>query len=351
MTGKQGGVLVLVLASLVCLTSCADSDPQPSQQEEFPLSPYWGAILQTDEGLPGKALGEDSEYGDLVAECMKTEGFEYWPEPLPGDDADVASQALSPVEEARAEGYGIVPPYTEFEVPSTNGGDTSNRNEKYVAGLSESMQKAYSDTLFGTVVEDAVSSGDVDSYEFSWKDAGCDGAAKHTMESQSGSVSLESPSKTTPYDDLISEMESLGGENLDEATMTALLADWSQCLDKRGYVFFNWEEPSEHIFAKYQDLIETTQPAEVPMDEVVWLSDHFDTVPDKTTYEALRQAERDLAVADVTCQIEVDREEVETQLLRQAEEEFVEQNRVRLDEMRAWFQLNTDNSGSTSASS
>ncbi|TDP94506.1 hypothetical protein EDF62_0925 [Leucobacter luti] len=127
MTGKQGGGLVLVLASLVCLTSCADAELQPSQQEEFPLSPYWGAILQTDEGLPGKALGEDSEYGDRVA------------------------------------------------------------------GLSESMQKAYSDTLFGTIVEDAVSSGDGDSSEFSWKDAGCDGAAKQTMESQSGSVYEEGP--------------------------------------------------------------------------------------------------------------------------------------------------------------
>lgn len=336
---KASGFVAIALAMGV-LGGCAQANTE-SDDLGSSLSPYWAAMIESDEGTASSGQASQLIYGDLVAACMKSEGFEYWPVPVPDPESDPSSDVVDgfSVEVATRDVYGIVPPYSDFLPSSEKEGAGQDRNEAYSAKLPPAMFQEYSDALYGTLNERLVSEEDVDNYELDLEDLGCDGKAKLRVEEQHANNTSSSSDRTvTPYDELIYEMGALAESVADAPAAAGLQEAWSRCMEQTGEVYFHWDEPSAFILREYRAILDTVQPREAPEGDVVWIDEDFEDAPDRRAYERLRQAERALAVSDATCQEKIGRDRVESEILDGLEKEFLKRNKRSLDEMAVWFQ-------------
>ncbi|QBE47565.1 hypothetical protein EVS81_00900 [Leucobacter triazinivorans] len=339
------GAVALILAALL-FSACTPVREQPTDEAmNSPLSPYWSAIgdyslgdaIVIDEAAAAEA--DTPAYGDLVAECMKEQGFDYWPEPVEDAPGEFDDEEFT-VERAAQQGYGIVPPYREFEYqPVTEETAITDPNQYYTSKMSASMFAAYSEALFGADWDGI----DPEDAEYDWREGGCDAAARHEIESagvvseetgEDGGASIEA----TPYDDLIELMNIIPEEVESSASWRRVLGEWSDCMAERGHVFDTWEHAGDSIFEEYDELMAATQPGATSLEDTVFLEDGQDWLPDKAKYEALYEQERTIAVADIECRQEVDIEAATDRIIGELEQEFVDRHRDRLDEMKRWFE-------------
>lgn len=319
--------VLLVLALVTGLAGCSsrDSTDPAATDYQSPLLPYWSAIESRDSKTfsaedEAESVESPGTYGQIVAECMAEEGFEYTDtgayevENAPQDETPTGS-----LERAEQDGYGIVPKYSEVDQTVPDSSVPEDPNEKYLATLSESEMKAYYLALDGTYWEE-VSSGD--DFVWDWEKSGCNGKAAHLIENPF-IVGEEPSEEVTPFDELIAMMDEVGLQVEDTPQWREVLEQWSSCMAKQSYHYASPSAAQSEFEEKLSELANPGTP-----------------LGSQQQFDDLYQLERDVAAADAQCQIATDFEGNQNKIIYELETEFVKENRNRLEEMRNWFEGN-----------
>lgn len=316
------------------------------------LSEYYTAVAQY-QGLLGDGgdeeddgtAGDQRTYGEIVASCMKAEGFEYWPEGAAigaessGED-DVGEE--DPVAWAAREGYGIVEPYEQLDM-TIQWDDPApvDPNQEYTSMMTEAEFEAYVLAFYGTIWDELVEAAERgEEFVWDWTRAGCDGRASHIVESRENVWTGPASSTLGPYDELVAAMDDIALEVESTPQWAEAVTEWSDCMAAAGYGYAALDDPFEDILTALDALWAEALPEhEIGYGEVVWVEAGQDGLPDRDEYDGLRRREIDTAVADETCRVEAELEVARAVAQDELEREFLAENRDELDAMVDWFSL------------
>ena len=297
------------------LTGCGGDDtaaaPKGEERATSPLEEYFSAMTEGMADQDYEAMSAEVE--EITATCMREEGFDYTPQDVTGyaevvEEADDAP-AFDSLEYAKENGYGMttqpqestdVPPEEEFVDP----------NADYVASMSESEQQAYYEALYGVTPEYDEDDPDAE-VEYDWTTAGCSGRAQHEVYEESD------PFSSPEFEGLQEDMNSLYEEAASDPEIAELNSAWAACMADAGYDGLATPEEastsvSDQLNALYEDAGESGEVDEAAMAE-------------------LREVEIDTAVADRTCQDEVEYVEGQQEVQFAREREFIDAHRAELD--------------------
>jgi hypothetical protein len=279
---------------------------------------------------------------DYIAQCMKEEGFEYfpaeyWAADLPESrlsfDRDFMSIPLLPANRADVVqwGYGVAPPLEFVTGSDILANQPDDPNEAYFDGLSASGQRDYLKAYDGYYPEDApLGSPDLTS--------GCGGMA-FTAFPEPG-VEDAAQRFNSQYGTLALTMGTLATSGVfDDRRIGALAASWESCMRAIGV-----DVSSETVDGMSGDVA-------YPNPNSAWYM-AMRTGPDGSVGtggggvfdEALpleqrsligSEAEARIALADFDCRIETEYETRFKEIQLDLEQQFVDQNRDQLEEMVA----------------
>ncbi|HEY0215723.1 MAG TPA: hypothetical protein VGC57_04970 [Cellulomonas sp.] len=341
---------VLVAAALA-LTGCGSPGDDPggtattssSSAAEYvpgPLDEYLARIYgysfdaaeqQTLEEADAEYSRQSRQLEELIATCMREEGFDYTPaDPggttvVSGDDLDVQ---WGTVEFAEQYGYGIsTDPWGMASQVEGDAGAWVDPNQDYLDAMSDSEREAYQQALYGAATDDVVQSeDDAGEYaEYDWTTAGCTGAAQREV--------YDDPavSEAGDYSALEDAIEDRWEQVGTGAAMAALEADWAACMADEGFAGMSAvSAATEDLYLEWSSLngwdeveaVDLTEMAEVdPVDLAAF------------TEQEIRQA-----VADHGCQEEIDYQARYTAIDHADQQAFVDLHR---DELEAWAEAAT----------
>lgn len=174
-------------AATLALAGCSQAGSQSGTEEAEtgPLDEYLAFLWEGEEWTEERYEAENLEREELIAECMKKEGFEYTPNPDSGgwvaaDDVGDEPEWGS-LEFAETYGYGIID-WPGADALLEEPADYVDPNQDYVESLSVSEQDAYYATLYGEPEEVTEGADSEDASEaYSWEENGCYGWADHQM--------------------------------------------------------------------------------------------------------------------------------------------------------------------------
>lgn len=228
---------LVVLGSISLLaTSCGNAaDAGPSTDtNDGPIAQLfgWGDYDEAESNR------QQLESEQVTADCMREEGFEYFPIDYSAQQSVGAGDDLewgSP-EFGEKYGYGIMRNYEEFEaeyIQDQAGGnayvdDVLNPNDEYAETLSESERTAYYEALWGAPQE---ADGDGEYIQPSWEDQGCYGKGQHDV---FGDNVWDSPDFSAFYEDAAQRMEN-------DPRLLAANRDWTDCI---GDTFDDFDLPA-----------------------------------------------------------------------------------------------------------
>jgi hypothetical protein len=332
-------VLAGACAAALLLAGCTGGSPDAGATAPAPdlgpLEEYLARVYGWADGDAPSAEDQQAEHDrrqreaeELIAACMREQGFDYVP--AAGDGGVVSGVdpevAWGTAEFAEQYGYGIsTDPYgwDDQELPMTE-----DPNQEYLDAMSDAERDAYWAALWGPPHE-ADESADGDEWEYDWTRAGCNGAAHHE-------VWDDDPSDE--FAGLQDAMREVWEQIAVDPRVRALDAAWSACmaaagfggLDSRDAVYQplndewnrvqGWDDPD------YQALLEAWD----------WAADpdgpgEPDVDPEEV--RAFRAHEIATAVADLGCQEEVAYDDGVRQVSHELQREFVDRHRAELD---AW---------------
>jgi hypothetical protein len=305
-----------------------DTGSSAGAEQESPLSKYLNAAYGGDlspEAQEEKFAEEQRQQEELVAQCMQDEGFEYTPATDTGavyssggddewkpDDREWVAQY----------GYGAVKsPFTEEPPPEEEYVDP---NGDYVASLSESEQMAFYEALHGPQPseEEMAEGGE---FEYDWTTAGCQGAAQHE-------VAGEDPSQSEEFKPLFEAIEELYSDTASWPGMSELDAEWAACMEDGGQGgHANPMEAQTSVYDEmntfWEDVDMSAEPTAPPE-------------PDQAAMDALAEREVELALADLDCREETDYRDRNAEIVREVEQEFIDDHKSELDAMIAAVEQN-----------
>lgn len=340
-------VLALSLAACTAEPTADDSDGGGggnAAEYTSPLTPYYDALYSSgadSEQQQKKQLELNAKTEELVAACMKDQGFEYTPaqpdsqserDLLNGvesdDDAEDIELAWKPDERAWVEkyGYGIVdwPGRVEIEQQAAAAADsnTADAGDEYYDSLSESQRAAYDEALHGPAVDKEAVLAD-ENYEYKWEEAGCYGKAGHELEGEMGETF-----DPTEYQDLMDRMTALSDEIATDPEIAALDAEWATCMADAGESGFTVQADAKlSIGVAFDGLYNVADGGE--------LTEMPDLSPD-TNPEAAEIQKRELALAlvDLGCREETSYQDTWEKVTNDREQDFLDANRAELDAMK-----------------
>ncbi|MET2012256.1 hypothetical protein ABXJ56_11925 [Microbacterium chocolatum] len=297
----------LLLAGILLLSGCTAA----TQTQDRPVSPI-DEYLLAGEGTAMSAQ-ERREAGDarllareeVIAECMKEQGFDYIPAPptpLGFDFNTWGSPELDDPDWIDRWGYGIVdgPDQVQVTIPD-------DPNEAIVEGLTDSERTAYYEALVGS--PDAY---DADGL-YDPSQGGCLGEAEIAD-------AADDPLRGDRFRALNDAVLAFYAELNEQQDIVALNARWAACMADEG----------EDGFASPLDPISEIN---VALQELV--SEGGETAWDNPEIERLRERETALAHVDARCREAVDYRAAEEKVRFEAEERFVADNRAELEAYRA----------------
>ncbi|QIK63592.1 hypothetical protein G7068_10595 [Leucobacter viscericola] len=298
--------------------------------------PYQNAIEEGSLRIKDPEASADKSaltYDEIVAACMKEEGFEYWPTSEPDEDV-TGSEAIDDDKELskRArDGYGIVLPYDKLYKASSQ---SLGPNEEYFSMMSDEMREEYTRVLSGTIWDElSAASQTGEEVDWDWRRGGCDGKATHLIEERASQGEQAENAQTTQFDDLIDQMNALPEQIPQDKDWEKVLERWSQCMSSGGFDFSSWDQAQDSIVEEFDTLA-----SEASMDKIAEEGSSADPYkPDKGAYEKLYDREREIAVADWQCQIDTGRAEAERRILYGIEKDFVDTHFESLERMKKWF--------------
>ncbi len=295
MVGSRRSIVLGAVVVAVVAAACGGAEPdRVSLAEAFELTPetYRARLIVAEE---------------LVAECMRAEGFDYVPSVPPPMEAPDRLTPPTPAE-ARRDGYGIsTRPFETFVAPDDAGRPLEEDEEEAPA------RAAYDEALYGdpnTLADDEYrpigSTGLGGCYEAGYRAAFADLAA---------AIERAEPL----IDDLQARFES-------DPRIVALEGEWRRCMAAAGFPFSSQEEALRMLNDRFSGIVDVRDADGDPeTPEVTY-------VYDPAALEALRADERAIAEADATCSESL--RETATAVWREYERRFEDEHAEVLDEVR-----------------
>lgn len=297
-----------------------DDDEGEAPESDGPLWDHLQAIWGEEDEAAVKARQE--QYFQMIADCMKGEGFEYF---LPSESSTYEEVLRDPDgpgygtrEYAEQYGFGITEapddvmnPMTEEEILA------SSPEVQYLDSLSDSERTAYEAALNGP----EMSIEEIDAMQLNpdrendWKKFGCRGKVEHELGMYEPLVQDD-----PQFEDLFTALDEMQMNAWADAERIAMDQDWAQCFAAAGY-----PEVTSRL-----TLID-------------WVYERFYAIGDGTAKPSpeqraeFQQFEIEIAVADWECAQEVnwDKRYEESELRMQSE--FLDRHRAEIDAVIAKY--------------
>lgn len=301
---------------------------------EMPWAVYGDAVNTLwNSGAPPEGKGTFDAREALIAECMKSQGFDYWPREyvppdseearydLPGTTSVIRLPALADDRETvAAYGYGVDD--IEAQEALRNPTPTPDANADYQASLAPEAQSEYFYALSG---------------EHGYQDpnpdpsGGCSGPAYAQYPQEFGSA-------YDPYRDLAFSMSELIWRGVyDDPRLVALNAEWSECMLNAGVDMAPPEEYGPVQEPGPYDAYDLALMTPADGSAVQWPAPGAPAkdIPLDRQYLVGSAAERQIALADYDCRKSTDYVDRFVDILVAVESEFVAQHKDELDAMVA----------------
>lgn len=192
--------LSVMLGVTLLASACGSGDQSTTEAGTSPLGEFLGQpdFIDDREGAEAQFRDEERARQELIAECMRVQGFEYTPQ----DPSDFISFSDEDGLEWGSEewtakwGFGITTQrFSQSQVgPDLLGFDDSSfeeeamfedPNQDYIDSLSEQEQQAYYEALYGkeegfpAFADDSLSEEEMEAEleNFDWEPQGCEGEA------------------------------------------------------------------------------------------------------------------------------------------------------------------------------
>lgn len=320
-------------AALLLLSGCSGDSANKDSAFDSPLSKYLGALYAGKDYSQEEALAEQKRVQEVIAKCMQEEGFEYTAY-VPAEAAavqevkDDQEQIPGTVTFAEKYGYGLLKnPWSE---PSVNTATQNDPNVEYTNKLSESESAAYYEALYGPAPTEEEMADSVSGFEL--PDTGCYYTAIKASNSDDQISKLQSAYEDPEFADLFKDMEKFYNSTYSEEVSTIkevadLQKTWADCFADAGFVAVTPTAAERQI-----------------ADEVygpLWASQEDSAAShgaenDPKFAEAFEK-EVQTAVADAKCREKVDYTKKLEKLQYKAEEDFISQNKEKLDALIAKY--------------
>lgn len=295
---KSHPIQFLPVASIVgmAVLGCSSLPSQSGDAgEEFDSGLLWSELTFLTEGPNQEELENQAmEEEELVAQCMKKEGFEYIPvnRNVKVYDAEtIESWGQGTLEFAQQYGYGIVDsPWLEDALVSAEETDYSDPNAGYTSSLSTEEQQTYWLTLQGKgdSPED-IEASENGEYVFDWTKFGCNGWAQNEANKDSSYAFYEDPE----FGELLDAIRGVWDTVQLDSEMEMLEAEWSGCMLDVGYQgLATRDDASSAMWDKY--------------DALSGCSDNMCMEPAADKKDEFQEQEIKQAIADYNCAEQVD---------------------------------------------
>ncbi|TDE08216.1 hypothetical protein [Jiangella asiatica] len=366
MTNWRARARLLAFACVtgLVLTGCGDDGGQADDQvngagsgetegaeDQSPLAEFLGegagfaatGRMVTMASSAGDLSEEDRQkmrrVEELVAECMREQGFEYVPmDPAGGGDAEddpfADAFSLPPDEFAREYGYGIST-LMGAEAPE---GEAEDPNQEIREGLSESAREAYDQALWGDLAEVSEGGGAVSVQPLPSEDGagagepGCHQQASDEVHGeQEGAVTGPDMSE---FEGLFDDMEALRQRIESDPRVTEATGAWADCMAAAGYSDVETiHDPEDQVMSRMSELYgwDTQGEGEEGQTNVIAGPEEPDV--DEAALRELQDFEIAIATADYECEQE-HYADVQREVAVAMEEQFVEEHRAELERYR-----------------
>ncbi len=305
-------------ALMLVLTGCSNTGDTSTKAEDTPLGAYmasvWGSDLSEDE-MQERSERDNREREELIAACMKDQGFEYEPNVDNGGTYYSSGDEWKPDDRewGAQYGYGMVnwPGRDEMQNQAPDE-EYVDPNQDYIDSLSESEQAAFWEALHGPQPSEEEMSED-GSYEYNWETAGCYGSAQHEMEADDPLTS----EKHKPVMDAINEFYMA----MDTDPRFAEIDDaWASCMADAGYPGYAKQADAQQGFSEELN---------------AYYENQTEWVEDDPELAKLGEEEIDLALVDLDCREKTDYREKRQAIATELESEFIKDHKAELDALKA----------------
>lgn len=282
--------LSVVAVSSIFVACSSGIPPQDGSPSEVPIlskSPL-DAYLPLTDGNSVEAIAARRIAENLIAQCMKDEGFEYT-EPYLSDMDLKQGEGLSPSEWAATYGYGYAAGIKKYLAK-----DVAESTE------TSSQDRAYSLALYGPEI---IETDEEEKPTYDWETQGCLGWAYHEATGGVDEVFREPDNAF-----ILGEIDALALRVKNHKDMADIADDWSQCMADAGYLGLSTlTSAQEQALIWYQDIVSGTATDQ----------------SSPLTVEEAAQREIDLAIADLGCQESTKSASRAQQLRWQLEQELI----------------------------
>lgn len=308
-------VLIPVGLASACSSSSDTLPPETSLEGRTPLQAQLGLITDPLE-YAVSVRDELTTRADLVAECMREQGFEYvaWVAP---DFAIVDTEAaLAADEYVHTYGYGIS---TRPELYSQILDYPVDPNIEIQQRLTPEESAAYQRALDGSVASES------NAYEL-FEPGGC-------MKEAEDAVTPADAAPNEALDQYFTAKSALEDRIAADQRVLSAIAEWQTCMSGRGYSFADPPAAVNSVYQRWAELI--TDPAPeiaTPQMASVLSRGELSAFADPALFDQLVAYEIRVASDDFECQ--ADYREVESEVRNALETEFVKNNRELLETVK-----------------
>ncbi|MFJ7750100.1 hypothetical protein ACIQXM_09110 [Arthrobacter sp. NPDC097144] len=294
---------------------------------EFMASAY-GADLSPEE-QEKKYAEEDRQREELVAQCMKEEGFEYKPNVQSFSFSEGSAEEWNPDsrEWVSQYGYGMVNFPGREETDSSDATEYEDVNADYAETLSESERTAFYEALYGPAPDEEDMPADGEAVEWDWSTAGCSGWAQHERDGDNAMTSDE-------HKPLMDAMNTLWEDAMSAPEISTLNAEWAACMADAGHPGFSAQQDAQNsINEKMNAAYENSAPTATATSAA-----SGETAPagsDEADMSELGKEEIELALADLDCREKTEYRDKMLEVQFKREQQFVDDHKAELEAFRA----------------
>lgn len=336
-------------ALLLIATSCGGAASSESELtwEDSPMSEVYASLFgdddRTQEDYERESVDQERRLEELVASCMADEGFDYTPRPVDNGSFAVVDDDWGSEEWTQQYGYGITTQYG-MEIPEEEAEQWSDPNEAYLEAMSDSERIAYEEAMWGPPMEideaDWDEEGDMSS-DYDWESAGCYGAAQHEVY-ESGFEEDQAMWEDPALEEFFEAYDRAYQEAERDPRIVELNGEWSQCMEDEGFSGLTDTSSAWDLIQDESDRIYTEAEELIDWESIDWENLPDGTDPHQETMEELglaelREREIKVAVADYSCQQELNLESEQLKVIFEYEETFVEDHQSEIEQLVATF--------------
>lgn len=303
---------LFAVASLGLLGACSTVAPGDSTElptsngvvdlelADSPLADYYGFVGLLDEAGIERQRKQERDYQDALAQCMAEKGFDYTPN-LSGLEYAASFDGLAnldPLEYAEQVGYGISQSLSFEPLPDPNAEATARMSEAELAAWDAALNGVEVDDNEGAESERERIGGcysDVSSVVYAYDEA-------------------SDPNANPQFRELLKEFAVIVESVEETPRMAALNAAWAECMAQAGEPDLTqpWDAQT-----RAQEFMASFVPNGTANSDVPEFS--ADDV------QAIWEFERAIAVADATCQTELDYADISLDIRFELEQDFLDE--------------------------